>query len=212
MNTQLGRSVVALATALASLVLMASPASATTHATTITGGTFSATPTGTLTFPTLAFGGAAGAGCGSTVALDVDHVANTATIPTFTSLHHFTWFGSHFVSTMTRTASTAGTIGSGSVSGVGLSLSIAIRNAATNTSSNVDCATTGNVLCTWRVTFAFYGNYTQSGTGSIGSSDTFSLSSPSATVTLAIGTCYVPFTGLNGGSASINGLTGHVTT
>ena len=215
MNTKLRRSAVALATAFASLMLLAAPAAAHSHSATLTGGTFSST--GLIPF-THTLGGTVGSGCTPTVSIDVDHTAQTGDITTFTIPMHFTLGSVHYVSTITRSSSTVGTVSqtatSGLISNLGVGLSIVIRAAANNSSTNVDCTTTGTVLCTLRVVnpLRLSGSYTHTGTGSIESSNTFALSSTSSAITIGIGTCMVPFSTYNGQTATITGLTGHIDT
>lgn len=214
MPTHLRRRMVALATALACITIMASPASATAHSVTFTSGTLAvhnATSTSTLTF---ALAGAAGAGCGSSAVVDVvpdgtGH-AGTIDVTSFSGATHFTFGTPHYVSTISRTASTSGTWGtsaSGTISSATLAVNIQIRAAANNSSTNVDCATTGNVLCTWRMTFHLAGTYANGPLSTAGATVTLATTA-GATITLAIGTCQVPFFTWNGGSATVTGLTG----
>ena len=207
MHKNLRRSVVALATAFACLGIMAGPSSAatSTHPVTITGGTVTATST-TGQVITTTLGGTAGTGCSSTLSVLVDNTAGTINATTFTSIGHFTLGTNHYVSTSTRTASTTGTFGSGSVSSVGISISVVIRAAANNSSTDLGCATTGTTICTLRATLAFAGTYT--GSPSTTGAAAFDISAPGAAISLGIGTCNVPFATFNGGTAVVTNLTG----
>jgi len=209
MHKNLRRSVVALATAFASLAILTGPASATTavHPTTITGGTLTAVSSGT--FPstyTRTLGGTAGTGCTTTSSATVDDAAQTIDVTAFSNIAHFILNGNHYVSTITRTGSSSGTYSGGSFTSVTIQLNIVIRAAANNSSTDLGCATTGGVLCTLRLAsttspLAFSGTYT--GTPSSAGSATFASSAGPAAISLGIGTCQVPFSTFNGGTATI---------
>ena len=212
MNKNLRRSVVALATAFACLTALANPASAAFDIVTITGGTITATST-TGQVITTTLGGTTGAGCTSSIIVETpgSH-SGTSNITTYTSVGHFTLGTTHYVATMTRTASTSGTYGTssngGTITSSGLSVNVVIRAAANNTSTNLDCTTTGTTLCTLRATLHFTGTYT----GHMSDiSSTFTISSTPAAITLGIGTCMVPFSTFNGGTATATAITGHTT-
>lgn len=204
MNTKLRRSVAAIATAFACLALMASPASAITHTTTITGGNLVLTATNTLvlTFP---FAGTAGTGCGSTLVLD-EGATGDADIASYTSTGRFTFGGLGFVYVLTRTASTPGTVSGGGVSSSTLALQIDIFSAA-NANPATDCATS-TARCRMRTTLYFAG--TLSGWGV---SDTASLSYPTAGLVVASPPppCVVPFSSWGGGAVTGGPLDLHIT-
>lgn len=217
MHTTLRRSVVALATTLACLAVLATPASATTHNVTITGGTlFAINATGTST-STTDLSATPGAGCTSTIVADVvpDGTGNAGTVNVtgFSNIGHFTLGTNHYVSTMSRVSSSAGTWGTsatGTISSLSVQVSTQIRAAATNNSTNVDCATTGTVLCTLRMTLHLAGTYANGPLSTTGA--TFNLSTTtSAAITLGIGTCQVPFSTFNGGTVTITNMTGVAT-
>lgn len=211
MDRNLRRSLVALATTLASLALVATPAAATAHTITITGGTLTLHSwTSTLT---RALGGGAGAGCSSNLVADVvpdgTGQAGTIDVTAFASTEHLVYSSNHYVTTMTRLSSSPGTWGTpatGAVGSLNLQIGIQLRAAANNSSTNLDCATTGTVLCTLRMTFHLAGSYANGPLSTTGA--TLDLSAGFATVTMAIGSCQVPFSLFNGGWASVSGLTG----
>ena len=212
MQTNPRRRVVALATAFASITMLAQPTSAAFDIVTVTGGTFTATST-TGQVITMALGGTMGAGCVTSLMVDTSGShSGTSNISTYASVIHLTLGTVHYVGSVTRTASTAGTYGTstngGSINSSSLSVSIAVRAAATNNSTNTDCTTTGNTLCTLRATLHFAGTYTGR-TSDI--SSTFTISATPAAMTLGIGTCMVPFATFNGGTLSASSLTGHTT-
>ena len=202
MHTKIRRSVVALATALACLALMAGPASATTHSAAITGGSIVLTATNTLvlTFP---WGGTAGTGCGHT--LDLDDTASTADVIGYSSATRFTLGTGAFVAVVTRTASTAGTVSGTSVSSSTLALRFDIYFAA-NADPATDCAI-GTQVCRLRTTLYFAGTLTGWSVSSTGS-----LSYPTASAVLSVPPgCVVPFSSWNGSAVTGGPLAFHIT-
>ena len=172
MDTKIRRRVVALATALACLALMAAPASATSHSATVTGGTIVLTTTGSLSL-TLPFTGTAGTGCGSTLVLDQDATAGTYEVTGYSSATRFSMGGIGFVAVVTRTASTPGTDSGANLYNATLALRIDIFLAA-NADPATDCATS-SLRCKVSTTLQPYGvtpTWTASSTGSLNHSAT----------------------------------------
>lgn len=179
MPTTLRRSAVALATALACLVLVATPASATTtHSATITGGTLKfRTGGGTTGFlgsqPPL---GTTGSGCGSTLSIEEDGATGAFEIVQFSSTARFTVVGNnHYIAVMTRQGSTAGTYSGGAITSATLSLRVTLFNATNSSSTATDCAHGTTVVCRYTMTLHLTGTYTgmtTSGTVQLGGTGT----------------------------------------
>ena len=214
MHRNLRQSVVVLVTTFASLAIMASPATATIspHAVTITGGAITFHSTTSSTF----VGSTGGTGCSATATATVNDVNHTIDFTAFSIVAHavLTANNIHYVVTITRAGSTSGTFSGGSFSSPTLQLTVVIRAAADNSSTNFDCTPTGGVLCTLRVTTAtaplhFAGTYTGSppSTGSNSTSFASTTGTNLAAITLGIGTCQAPFATFNGGVATAT-LTG----
>lgn len=201
--------VVALATVVASLTIMASPAAAVVHPVTLTGGTVtSINQPGNAQIPVV-FAGPVGAGCSSNSAVDVlPGVPNTIDITVFTSLEHFVLNNIHYVIRVTRLSSIPGTWSNGTINSATLTIDTQIWMAANQSSTNFDCVPVGPVLCTLRDTLHLAGTYT--GTPSIPSA-TFDLSTTApAHITPAPGVpCQPPFTSFISGRVVVDHMTGH---
>lgn len=223
MTTKFRRGAVAVAIAFGSLLLPASPASATLHDLDIqTGNNFlhSTTSLGA----TIPWDGT-GTGCTKTASIDVTHTQTTTgtwvgtiNVTTFTMVQHMVFNGNHYVVTIARTSSGSGTIAttgtSGSISSMSISFQIEVRAAANNSSTNFDCVPTGTVLCRLRWTSHYAGTYTHDNplATSLSGSDVMTVTTTTpASITLGIGTCQVPFATLNGGSAT-SFFTAHLAT
>ena len=205
MNTKLRRSVAALVTALACLALMATPAAATPHSATVTGGNLVLTATNTLvlTFP---FAGTGGTGCGHTLDVDEDATASTADIIGYSSASRFTLGTGAFVAVITRTASTPGTVSGTGVSSSTLSLQIDILTAA-NANPATDC-TTNAQRCRLRTTLSFAG--TLSG-WSVSSTASLSYPTSLALLTVPPPGCGPPWSSWSGSAVTGGPLAFHLT-
>lgn len=208
MKTKLRRSVAALATAVACLALMATPAAATTHTATTTGGNLTFfTSFGTTGLfdlnPPLA--GSGGTDCGSTLAIDEDGTG-AVDVTQYTSASRFTLGGSHFIVVMTRQGSTAGTYSGGTISSATLSLRVDIFFATNTSSTATDCAHGTTRSCRYTLTLHLTGTYT-----GWTASSTLQLAGSSGTV-VSSPPCVAPFTTFSGGTAVITAWDIHLTT
>ena len=213
MPTNLRRSVVALATAFACLVLLASPASASVLTGTITGNITLINSTGTTTdtFPI----SSTGTGCVNDVEITVNNTTTSTTTWQITGFHTITrvpWFGGWFIAEMTRTSSTTGTVtgvtGTGATLNFGtLNLNYVFYGATDQSTTSTDC-TKSTLRCRFsNVGLSLQGTYSgnvhtpaTSHTVSLGGSGTLGTTTPP---------CNAPFTTLNGGTVSATGLSYH---
>jgi hypothetical protein len=198
MNTKLRRSVAALATAFACLVLMAGPASATSPG--ITSGNLtlrSSNGSNTLNIP---WAGSAGTGCGHTFTLANGGTTYDVTQYSSASRHNFL-LGAYIV-VVTRTGSTPGTITGGTNldTSATLSLKIEFFNVL-NANPATDCATDGAVRCTYTVTLHLGGAVT----GWTSSTDTGTLAYAQANLAGGI-PCSVPYTTWRNGTVDAGGF------
>ena len=213
MNKNLRRSVAVLVTTLGCLALMASPASASTLTSAITGGTFTlVNSTGTITdtFPL----STAGTGCVNDITVDVNDTATSTTSWQITGYHTIfrsTFFGGHFIGEMSWTGSTAGTVNTltGALGAATLSMTFIMYSASNTSSTATDCGK-GTLRCRFNnVALSVQGTYS----GDLHTptaSSTFNLTG-SGTLGSATPPCTSPFSTYNSGTMTVAALTGHVT-
>lgn len=225
-TTKLRRSVVALTTALACLMMMGTPASATVvtfranfdsgtgaqgnlrlqNGTSILDVAIGGTPTG-------------GTGCGNhvDVSLDIDSTGTTGTAQVLglESTSRFLVGTTHYISVMSWVSTpTAGTItGSSttgaSVTGLGLRLKEEIYTTTNTSSTATDCARTTTLICRYNnVNLTFSGTWNNN-IHDIQVSHGGSVSS-NASTTLAPFPCNPPFSTYAGGTATFSNVPIHV--
>jgi hypothetical protein len=204
MTTKLRRGVAALATALACLLLTATPASAAVHSVDITGGTLTlvnAANTATLNVP---WAGSAGTGCGHS--MDIEHLPgpDTYEVLSYSSRSRHNFLLGAYIVVVTRTGSIAGGYALPNLNSSTLSLKIEFFNVA-NANPATDCATAGAVRCTYTVTLQLSGNST-----GWASSDTGALGYAQANLAGGI-PCAVPHTAWANGTVAAGGFTFHLT-
>lgn len=209
MNTMLARRAAALVATVASLALMATPASATTtHSSSITGGTlefFTSTGSTGITNSDLPLAGTVGTECGSSLFVEEDGATGSFDVVGFSSVGRFSLGTVFYVAEMKRLSSTSGTFSGGAITSETLALRVDIFTALNQTATSTTCLT-GTRVCRYNVTVHLTGTYT----GWTPSSNV--QLAGTASVTLAIGSCQVPFGEYNGGTASIAPWSFHLTT
>ena len=213
MNTTLRRSLVTVATTLACLALMASPASAATVTGLVTGGTVTlVSSTGTVT-DTFSIGNpVGGTGCAKDITLDV--TTSTAQLTGLSSVSRFALSTTYYIMETLLTGSTPGTLTnvtstSATVTSATVTYQVNIYSASNQSSTATDCAHGTTRTCRATMTLSFSGSIS----GDVSSpavSDTASLSAPPATMTMTP-PCSAPFTTYVGGTASVSGMTLHIT-
>jgi hypothetical protein len=198
MTTKLRRSVAALATALACLILPASPASASAPG--ITGGNLVLVSTGAIT-QNVAWEGTPGPGCGHAFVLA--NGGTTYEVTQYSSASRLNVFlGGAYIVVVTRTGSTPGVIFGGTtlVGSATLSLKIEFYDPAILNPST-DCGVVAPARCTYTVTLDLSGAVT----GWTSSTDTGTLQYGASALAGGI-PCAVPFTMWRNGWVAAGGF------
>lgn len=202
MNSTLKRSVVALATTFACLLMLSSPASANpTHTADITGGkvTLKKAPLSDLV---ISLGGT-GAMCPTgTLTLTANPHPN-AEVTALNKTGTFVVGSTTYVSVITRTGSDVGTAGSGSVSSVGVDVQAKIYTLAAGTS-----CTPGTLRCTinTNANLEFAGTHTDADSDNEPElNDTADLDANPVGITATF-PCFPPFSSYTGGTAEVNNM------
>jgi hypothetical protein len=207
----------ALAIVVTCLVVTADPASAATITATAGGNMTVHNTTSTSTDTISGSSGTGGTGCGNTFVITTTPVTTgtsvTWNITTFSRVNRFVLGGVHYIEEITRTASTAGTVSSGttnwSLNTATLTLQVIVANATNQSSTATDCLKTTTKCRFNTVNLSLTGTYT----GNIHSpavSDTFAITGSGTLGTVFPG-CTAPFTTYSGGTATFATHSGHVT-
>ena len=214
MNKNIRRGVVALATTFASLVLVASPASAVSSP--ITGGTITFTSSNGVTTETFSVTGFTGAGCANSIQTSLTGSTTSITawqMTTYSVVYRFVLAGTWYVFDETRTGSTAGTVTnvtttSATLNSSTLSLRIDLFVATDQTFTSTSCAHGTTRICRFSAAaLSQQGTYN----GNIHnptSSDTLTLTG-SGTLGSITPPCGSPFTAFANGPVTIS-VTFHV--
>lgn len=203
-KTHLWRSIAALTTAIACLAVMASPAPATTHDVTITGGVIRLTKTGVSEDVDL---DPSTPSCTNPSTLQVDEDGTTVSVTALNASHVKSFFGGSFLWVLTRstTGNVAGTLSSTSVPHTITSVRAAVVATIYNTTS---CTPTGTPVCTIASIFHMTGTST-----STSATQTFSLTGTSVGTVVAFPTCTAGPSGILGTSSTTpSPITGTITT
>ena len=216
MSKNLRRGLVALATTFACVASMASPASAVTLSGAITDGSLTlhnSASTVTETLSSSTGGSGSGTGCGTTGSVEL--TSTTARVLAISSIVRFTLGTGHYVAVLTLLASTSGALTGITTTSATISSSTVTLRAdlytATNTSSTAtDCAHGTSRTCRYTATLHISGTY-NGNEASPAISNTAVVNAPPANLTVTP-PCSTPFSTFIGGTASVSGLTLHVTT
>lgn len=222
MNKSLRRSVVALATAFACLMVLSTPAGAVVVNATaaITSGNVRLqNGTSILDIP---LSGTTGTGCGTTLAIsfDINSTGTTGTVAVtaLTSTGRFTVGTSHYVAVLSLVSTvTAGTITGSSgttgtaMTGLVLRIGALLYNASNTSSTATDCGL-GTQVCRYNnVTATFSGTYSGNIHDTVLASDTAALTSTASGALQGV-PCNPPFSTYTGGTATVTAMGIHILT
>ena len=202
MNKTLRRSLIALATAFACLVLTATPAAAANAHARITGGNmliWNATTTSNFTI-------SLSVSCTSIVSMAT--TPTTAQITGYASTTRFTVGTNHYVAEIILTGSAAAnltnvTATSSTINNSSASLRSDLYAATNNSSTATDCNHGVTRLCRYTMTLGLTGTYTGDVTANA-VTDTVTLATSGAAAMGTTPPCMAPFSGFTGGTAQLN--------
>ena len=221
MHTTIRRGVVAVATALACLAVLATPASAATLTAVTTGGTvLIENSTGNLSDTlTITPPGTLGTDCSRTAVGVVNNTTTSTTSWQVTSYSTRTRFqlsgaGTWYIFTVTLNSSTAGSVtgvtgASATLEPATVSLSAVVQNTTFQSATDTACTVTTTKCRFLNVALTLQGTYS----GNIHTpavSDTATWTG-SGTLGAAFAGCTAPFTGYSGGTGTVTGLTAQIT-
>lgn len=213
MKTHVRRGAVAIATVVACLMLLATPASATnwvSHSKAVAGAITLHNSTSTTT-GSIPLADTGGTGCGGGVSFDM--TPTSVQVAEWSPVVRFTLGTAHYIAVFSFLGSTAGaltnvTTTSADIASSTVTLRIDIYAASNTSSTATDCAHGTTRLCRYSVTLHLGGTY--EGNAAIPQvSDYKNLGSPAANLTVTP-PCSVPLTTFIGGTAALTGARFHV--